>query len=86
MKCPRCWADKAYLHAFQGWWETILGCLAFRVMKCTHCYHRFAVHWVFTIGKSVVPPVLRVTPHESHGSKGRPARRAGGGSRRKNAA
>ena len=54
MKCPRCWADKAYRHEFRGWWEVALGCLAFRPMKCSHCYHRYMVHWVFTIGKSVV--------------------------------
>lgn len=61
MKCPRCWADKAYLHEFRGWWEVALGWLAFRPMRCSHCYHRYMVHWVLTIGKSVVPPVLRVT-------------------------
>lgn len=63
MKCPRCWADKAYLAAFHGWRELALGCLAFRPMKCNHCYHRFMVHWLFTIGQHVVPPILRVTPH-----------------------
>ncbi len=75
MKCPRCWADKAYLHVFHGWHEWALGCLAFRPMKCTHCYHRFMVHWVFTIGKQVVPPVLRVTRHrEPQPSRNRPNR------------
>lgn len=73
MKCPRCWADKAYLHVFRGWWEVALGCLAFRPMKCTHCYHRFMVHWVLTIGRSVVPPVLRVTSHGARRTK--PVRR-----------
>ncbi len=62
MKCPRCWADKAYLHVHRGWWEVALGCLAFRPMRCDHCYHRFMVHWVRTLGRRVVPPVLRVTP------------------------
>ncbi len=63
MKCPRCWADKAYLGTYRGWQDILLGCLAFRPMKCNHCYHHFMVHWVFTIGKRVVPPVLRVTPY-----------------------
>jgi hypothetical protein len=61
MKCPRCWADKAYLCVFRGWREVALGCLAFRPMKCNHCYHHFMVHWVRTIGKRIVPPVLRGT-------------------------
>lgn len=86
MKCPRCWADKAYLHQFRGWWETALGCLAFRPMKCNHCYHRFLVHWVFTFGKSTAPPVLRVTRHKPNDSKSRSTRRRGPGPRRKNAA
>ncbi len=84
MKCPRCWADKAYLHAFRGWWEVTLGYLAFRPMRCDHCYHRFMVHWVLTIGRRVVPPVLRVTPH----GPGRvaPVRRDDGDRPRKKAA
>ncbi len=69
MKCPRCWADKAYVHPFRGWREVALGCLAFRFMKCQHCYHRFVVHWLLTIGKCVVPPVLRVTDHEASRAK-----------------
>ncbi len=63
MKCPRCWADKAYLHEFRGWREIALGCLAFRPMKCNHCYHHYMAHWLFTIREQVVPPVLRVTRH-----------------------
>lgn len=86
MKCPRCWADKAYLHVSRGWWETVLGWLAFRPMKCTHCYHRFMVHWIFTIGKRVVPPVLRVTPRESREGRHGAVRRGRSGPRRKNAA
>ncbi|MHB8902654.1 MAG: hypothetical protein ACYC6Y_28170 [Thermoguttaceae bacterium] len=69
MKCPRCWADKAYLTGSHGWWEVVLGCLAFRTMKCTHCYHRFTVHWVLTIGKQVVPPMLKVTDYRSEGAR-----------------
>ncbi len=61
MKCPHCWTDKAYLRTYHGWLEVALGCLAFRPMKCNHCYQRFMVHWVLTIGRRVVPPVLRVT-------------------------
>ena len=68
MRCPRCWADKAYLGAFHGWREMVLGVLAFRPMKCSHCYHHFMVHWVFTIGKRVVPPVMRVTSHRVEGT------------------
>lgn len=63
MKCPRCWTDKAYLRTSRGWLEALLGCLAFRPMRCTHCFHTFMVHWLFTIGQRVDPPVLRVTRH-----------------------
>ena len=63
MKCPRCWAEKAYLHRYRNWREALLACLAFRPMKCHHCYHRFTVHWLLTLGKQVHPPVIRVTSH-----------------------
>ncbi|MDD4269049.1 MAG: hypothetical protein PHO07_10600 [Pirellulales bacterium] len=82
MKCPRCWAEKAYLHRNLNWRETLLACLAFRPMKCHHCYHRFMVHWLLTLGKQARPPVIRVTPHlrsAVHAGPGRmtPPRRVG---------
>ncbi len=76
MKCPRCWADKAYLHRYRNWREALLACLAFRPMKCHHCYHRFMVHWLFTLGKQVHPPVIRVTSHLRPAAEAGPERLA----------
>ena len=75
MKCPRCWTDKAYLRRYRGWLEPLLACLAFRPMKCTYCYHTFVVHWFFTVGQRVDPPILRVTHHDprSHHQRRRAA-------------
>ncbi len=84
MKCPRCWADKAYLREFRGWRDIVFGCLAFKPMRCSHCYHCYVVHWFFTIGEQVVPPVLRVTGREE-GRVGR-GRQNGRGRRGKRAA
>ncbi len=60
MKCPLCWAEKAYLRPVRGWTKWFLRCLALRPMKCQHCYHKFVVFWPLTIGKRVVPPALKI--------------------------
>ncbi len=59
MKCPSCWADKAYRRQGNGWTDTLLAFLLMVPMKCHHCYHRFHVFWPLTIGKRTTPPVLR---------------------------
>jgi hypothetical protein len=40
----------------------LLACLLLRPMKCQHCYHRFLVPWVFTLGKEVTAPMPRIAP------------------------
>lgn len=62
MKCPRCWAEKAYLQPAKGWRGILRACLLLRPMKCHHCYHKFVVSWFSTIGKQVKPPFLRISP------------------------
>ena len=74
MKCPRCWAHKAYLHRFRDWRGMLLGCFGFRPMKCHHCFHHFVVHWLQTLGKRVEPPVLRVTPQRPKAASDPPRR------------
>lgn len=56
MKCPRCWAEKAYAHPMGGWKGVLLDCLLLTRMKCHHCYHKFVIPWFFTLGKQVTPP------------------------------
>jgi hypothetical protein len=56
MKCPRCWAEKAYAYPVEGWKGILLDCLLLTRMKCRHCFHKFTVSWLFTIGKQVTPP------------------------------
>jgi len=62
MKCPRCWTEKAYIRPVGTVKSLILGCLLLVPMKCKHCYHKFTIPWLFTIGKQVRPPVLRIAP------------------------
>jgi len=75
MKCPRCWADKAYLHRYRSAVESLLGYLAFRPMKCHHCYHQFMVHWLCTLGKRIEPPVLQPAPDCARRECKKPVRR-----------
>ena len=43
--------------------SALLTCLLLVPMKCRHCYHKFTVFWLFTIGKQIHgPPVLRIAP------------------------
>lgn len=56
MKCPVCWAEKAYVRDVRGWRRILLACLLTVPMKCHHCFHKFHVPWFLTIGKTLVPP------------------------------
>ncbi len=38
----------------------LLACLLLRPLRCHHCYHRFSVPWIMTLGKQVAPPSLRI--------------------------
>jgi hypothetical protein len=62
MKCPRCWTEKAFVRPVSVWKDALLSCLFMVPMKCQHCYHKFTVPWLFTIGKQIRPPVLRIAP------------------------
>jgi hypothetical protein len=62
MKCPRCWAEKAYVRPASPWKRLLLNCVLLVPMKCQHCYHKFTVSWFSTIGKQIEPPVLRIAP------------------------
>ncbi len=75
MKCPMCWAEKAYLYQPKGWRKRALALLLMRPMKCNHCFHKFFVFWPLTIGKQIHPPPLRIAPG-SHSAQQRPARRS----------
>jgi hypothetical protein len=58
MKCPACWAEKAYHRRVKGWKGVLLKCLSLVPMQCHHCFHKFTVPWLMTIGKPVTPPKL----------------------------
>ena len=62
MKCPRCWAEKAYARKIRSKWEWLQLCLLLRPMICHHCYHKFVVPWFATIGKKTKPSPVRQTP------------------------
>jgi hypothetical protein len=59
MKCPACWADKAYVRQVTGLRGAILSCLFLVPLRCHHCYHKFNVLRLFTIGKRLTPPILK---------------------------
>jgi hypothetical protein len=65
MKCPRCWADKAYVRRVDGWKGALLGFLFVVPMRCHHCYHKFHVPWLLTIGRTILPPPLKTVPVRS---------------------
>lgn len=62
MKCRACWSDKAYVRTVRGWRRAALSTFLLVPLKCHHCYHKFSVPWVFTWGKQLTPPPLRVAP------------------------
>lgn len=59
MKCPRCWAEKAYARKVKGWKGILLALLFLQPMKCHHCYLKFVVLSFSTIGKQIAPPPSR---------------------------
>jgi len=61
MKCPRCWAEKAYKRQVKGWKGIVLGCALLVPMKCHHCYHKFVVFRPLTFGKQLRQPALRIS-------------------------
>jgi len=62
MKCPRCWADKAYLRPVSPARRLLLSFALLVPMKRQHCYHKFTIPWFLTLGKQIEPPVLRIAP------------------------
>jgi len=62
MKCPMCWSPKAYARRVEGLKGTLLSCLLIVPMKCHHCFHKFYVFRLFTLGKSISPPLTRIAP------------------------
>jgi len=82
MKCPVCWAEKAYVRRVEGWKGLLYRVLTLVPMKCHHCYHKFVVSWFVMLGKPIYPPKtpqveapkrrysrrspVRLTPRERH--------------------
>ncbi|MCH8924395.1 MAG: hypothetical protein IIA67_14750 [Planctomycetes bacterium] len=65
-KCPKCWAEKAYLNESKSVAATLLSYLFVVPMSCQHCYHRFHVSWFSTFGKKMHPPAqLRIHPEST---------------------
>ena len=62
MKCPRCWAEKAFIRKVTGWQGFFLDCLLLIPMKCHHCYHKFVVFWPFAVGQDLQQPPVRNAP------------------------
>ena len=60
MKCPQCWAEKAYRRKVTGRKGLLYSLLLLEPMKCHHCFHKFVVTWFQTIGKQVEPPPTRI--------------------------
>lgn len=60
MKCRACWADKAFVREVRGWRGVLLKCFLLTPLKCHHCYHKFTVPWLLTLGKPLSPPSLRI--------------------------
>ena len=62
MKCPACWAEKAYLHKVPVWKRLLLACVLLVPMKCHHCYRKYHVLWFTTLGEKTIPPPPVPTP------------------------
>ena len=62
MKCPKCWADKAYRREVSGFKGRLLKFLFIVSLRCHHCYHKFHVPWLSTIGKKIQPPAIATVP------------------------
>jgi hypothetical protein len=55
VKCPACWAEKAYVREVNGLRGALLASMLIVPMRCQHCYHEFHVSWFATIGKQLTP-------------------------------
>ncbi len=55
MKCPACWAEKAFVRQAKKRRDVLLRYLSFVPMRCHHCYHEFYVPWILTLGKQTAP-------------------------------
>lgn len=66
MKCPKCWAEKAWIREVHGFKRVLLKSFCAVPLRCHHCYHKFHVSWFNTIGQQLDPPMpaadLRVYP------------------------
>ena len=60
MKCPACWAEKAYRRRTKRLTDALLGYMMVP-MKCYHCYHEFHVPTILTLGKQITPPARPAT-------------------------
>jgi hypothetical protein len=56
MKCRACWSDKAYVRQVPGWRGALMSWVGIVPLKCHHCYHRFTLPFLLTIGKELTPP------------------------------
>ena len=61
MKCPICWAEKAYVRKVHGWKALLYSVALLVPLKCHHCYHKFTVSWFATVGRTIHPPKIRRT-------------------------
>ena len=59
MKCPACWAEKAYVRRSKGWLDWALRVLLILPMRCHHCYHRFYTFRLLAWGQRIEPPPPR---------------------------
>ena len=59
MKCRACWSDKAYVRPVGGWRGALMSWVGIVPLKCHHCYHRFSLPFLFTIGKQLNPPLRK---------------------------
>jgi hypothetical protein len=55
MRCPACWAEKAFVRQAKNRKDVFLRYLSFVPMRCHHCYHEFYVPWILTLGQKTAP-------------------------------
>ena len=56
MKCSRCWAEKAFVREVRGAKGLLLSFLFLVPLRCHHCYHKFTVPWLATVGQRTRSP------------------------------
>ena len=59
MKCPKCWAEKAYVRQVDGWKGLLTAWLLLVPLKCHHCFHTFVVSRFSTFGKQTKRLTMR---------------------------